>query len=348
MVGTYFARVAERYPTRMWVNNPTLEEISLALQQGAFGCTTNPGYGGNLVKRAPDEVRPILAECLSLSDDDEQVAELVQYRLVARIAKHFLSLYEATGGKMGFVSIQGAPEADTDGDHITEEARVARTLGPNVTPKIPATAPGFAAMEAMLEAGSQLIVTEVFSLAQLIHTCEIYERVTTRTGVRPPFFISPITGIFGDYLKKLKAMNGIAVPDAAIDLVGVALTRLCHKVVVERGYAPILLAGGARTMVDFTGLVGGNVHATINWSTAAEIIAADPPVAATLSDPIDPAILDALGEFVDVRKAFSEDGLVLEEFEGFGPVQHFRDRFIEGWLAVLEMVRTERKTEGAD
>ena len=35
-------------PTRVWVNNPTVEEIGLALAQGAVGSTTNPAYGGNL------------------------------------------------------------------------------------------------------------------------------------------------------------------------------------------------------------------------------------------------------------------------------------------------------------
>lgn len=107
-----------------------------------MGCTTNPGYGGNLVKRAPEQVLPIVQECLLESEDDEVVAALVQRCLVARIGDRFMPLYERTEGREGFVSIQGAPEADTDDAVILEEGRVARTIAPNTTPKIPATASG--------------------------------------------------------------------------------------------------------------------------------------------------------------------------------------------------------------
>jgi transaldolase len=42
---TYFRQMTAETPTRAWVNNPTLEEVDLALAQGAVGCTTNPAYG---------------------------------------------------------------------------------------------------------------------------------------------------------------------------------------------------------------------------------------------------------------------------------------------------------------
>ncbi len=50
MTATYFDQLETETPTRVWVNNPTLEEIDLALGQGAVGCTTNPAYGGNLLR----------------------------------------------------------------------------------------------------------------------------------------------------------------------------------------------------------------------------------------------------------------------------------------------------------
>ena len=62
MTETYFQKVRTQTPTRLWVNNPTMEECDLALAQGAMGCTTNPSYGGNLLRRAPAYVKPIIAE----------------------------------------------------------------------------------------------------------------------------------------------------------------------------------------------------------------------------------------------------------------------------------------------
>jgi len=361
VVQTYFAQLTAETPTRVWVNNPTIDEIGLALEQGAVGCTTNPAFGGGLLRRVPDEIRPIIAECVRATAEDAVAADLVQRRLVARIAARFRPLFDESGGRAGFVSIQGAPEADTDADEILAEARAGRAIAPNVAPKIPATIPGLTAFETIVAEGSPAIVTEVFSLAQLVDTCERYLAVTERTGARPPFFISPITGIFGDHLKAVAARQGAAGGTAAgpaaagagsaaaaataddMELAGVALSRACQALVEERGYPVTLLCGGARIPFDLTGLVGADLHATINWSTFAEVLADPSPFAKGIDEPIDPAVLERLtATFDDFRRAMVLDGLTAEEFEEFGPVQHFRNNFIAGWRQVHAAIAAER------
>lgn len=343
MARDYFRRLTAESSTRVWVNNPTVEEIGLAIEQGAVGCTTNPAYGGNLLKRAPDEIRPIIAECVRVSDDAAVVADLVQQRLVTRIVERFRPMYEASGGREGFVSIQGAPEADTDAAHIVEEARAGHAIGPNATPKLPATGPGLEAFEILVADGYPTIVTEVFSLSQLVETSERYVRVTARTGNRPPFFMSPITGIFGDHLKALAARDGLSISTDDMELAGVAFTRECYRIVRERDYPVTLLAGGARIPLDLTGLVGGALHATINWSTFAELMADPSPFAAGIDEPIDQAALARLdGTFEDFHRAMRLDGLALEAFEEFGPLQHFRNNFIAGWTRVHDAIAAEQ------
>lgn len=340
----YFRDLTTRTPTRVWVNNPTLEEIDLALAQGAVGSTTNPAYGGGLLKRAPEDILPVIAECLPLSEDDLVVADHVQQRLVRRVAERFLPLHESSDGRAGFVSIQGAPETDTDPDRIIEEGRAARRLAPNATPKIPATRPGLEAFEVLVAEGSPTIVTEVFSLAQLVESCERYLAVTARSGARPPFFISPITGIFGDHLKAVAARDGIAERPEDVELAGVALSRACDALVRERAYPVTLLCGGARIPFDLTGLVGADVHVTINWRTFAEVLEDPRPFALGIDEPIDPDVLTRLsGAFEDVRRAFELDGVRLDDFESFGPVQHFRNNFIAGWQEVLRAIARERQ-----
>lgn len=330
-------------PTRLWVNNPTVEEIDLALDQGAVGCTTNPAYGGGLLKRAPEEIRPIIEEFAAAESDDHRAAELVQQSLVARITGRFMPLFEESGGRAGFVSIQGVPETDTDGDEILREAFEGHEIAPNATPKIAATAPGFYAFERLVAANVPTIITEVFSLAQLVYACETYIRVTERTDVRPPFHMSPITGIFSDHLKKVAAAQGIDVDATAIDWAGVILARRCQALVEKRSYPVTLLFGGARTLIDFTGLVGAASAATINYSTVREILAADPPIEDTIHAPVDESIVARLEEFADFKKAIVLHGLEPEEFGSFGPVQHFRNNFMDGWNAVLAAVAQERK-----
>ena len=343
MALTYFTQLVSETPTRVWVNNPTVEEIDLALEQGAVGSTTNPAYGGNLLRRAPAEILPIIADCVREADDDLRAADLVQQRLVARIAKRFRPVHDASGGSLGFVSIQGAPEADTDPSHILREALEGHAIAPNVAPKIPATAPGLEAFEALVGDGCPTIVTEVFSLAQFVDTAERYLRVANGTGVRPPFFMSPITGIFGDHLKAVASRDGLHVSAADMELAGVALSRACYRIASEREYPVTLLCGGARIPLDLTGLVGGALHATINWSTFAEVMADPAPFASGLDEPLDPEALARLeATFDDFRRAMRVDGLAPSEFEGFGPVQHFRNNFIAGWTKVHEAIAAER------
>lgn len=341
---TYLARVADTTGTRFWVNNPTLAEIDLALANGVAGCTTNPSYGGSLARRAPDELLPIIRECVGASSDDRVVAGLVQERLVARIASHFGDLYRTSSGLLGFVSIQGSPEVDDDPAHILAEAMRAREIAPNVAPKIPATGAGLAALDEVVAMGHPVIVTEVFSVAQLIETCERWLAASSNLDERRPFFISPITGIFGDHLKKLDASQRSGIDRGAIELAGVILARQCYRVVTERGYPCTLLFGGARLAHDFTGLVGGRMAATLNWSTLSELLEADPTVAVTIVDDPDPGVVELLASaFEDFRRALDPSGLSLEEYASFGPVQHFRSVFLDGWRTVVELVSDTRR-----
>jgi transaldolase len=339
---SYFLAVKAQTPTRLWVNNPTQEEIGLALEQGAVGCTTNPSFGGNLLRRAPDEARPIIQACVAAETDDHRAADAIQIALVGRIAERFRPLHEASGGTAGFVSIQGAPDTDHDGERILEEGYAGRAIGPNIAVKIPATLPGFHAFERLVTEGSPTIITEVFSLAQLVEACEVYLRATAKTGVRPPFFMSPITGIFADHLKKVARRDGIDCPDEVMDQVGVVLARACNRVVEERQYPVTLLFGGARLPIDFTDLVGARTASTINYSTVEQILELAPPVADTIHAQSDPAVVARLMVFPEVRQALALDGLAPEEFERFGPVLHFRDAFLAGWNAVLAMVAEMR------
>ena len=199
----------------------------------------------------------------------------------------------------------------------------------------------------MVADGTPVIVTEVFSLAQLIEVCERWRTITGRTGIRPPFFASPITGILGDHLKKVASRDGLDISVEAMEMAGVLLSRRCFALIREREYPVTLLFGGARIRLDFTGLVGGSMAATINWSTADELLRSGLAAVATIEDPVEPALERALLDaFPELRAALDPAGLDVGDFAAFGPVQHFRDAFRSGWNAVLEMIAAERRASG--
>jgi transaldolase len=344
MAGSYFARVKERTNTRLWINNPTILEIGLALEQGAVACTTNPTYGSNMLRRDREFTLGVIDECLGESESDSVVAELALKRLAGRVIERFRPLYDETEGTLGYVSVQGNPFADVDAHHIVEEAHRFSSLGPNFIAKIPVTEAGLEAVGVLLREDVPVIATEVFGISQMTAVCELYERVSSETGKKPAFFVTHITGIFDRYLER-EVVDPLQI-DIAPDVLaqaGLSVARKQYRLLKERGYAGIMLGGGARGIHHFTGLVGGDAHITINWSTAAEIIALDPPVQDTISLETSCEVIEELCEKLpDFEKAWTEDGLAVHEFKDYGPVQRFRRQFINGWDQLIVAIQERR------
>jgi transaldolase len=209
--------------------------------------------------------------------------------------------------------------------------------------KIPVIQGGLEALEVCVEENIAICATEVFSIAQAIHMCELYERAAQRTGNRPTFFVTHITGIYDEYLGKVAQREGIEIAPEVLAEAGCAVARKEYRLLKERGYHTTLLGGGARGTHHFTEMVGGDIHVTINWSTGQEIIDANTPVASRIDTDAPQAVIEELADkFPDFVKAYDEDGLAVEEYADFGPVQFFRNAFLKGWYLLLAEIPARR------
>jgi transaldolase len=339
----YFHRVARETPTRLWINNPTGEDARKAIEAGAINCTTNPAYCSKLLDGEPDYVRALAAQVVRAEPDDDAAGERVYQLAAQRIMDTFLPLYKASSGTQGFVTIQGDPRRDDDPDQIVGEALRQSRLGPNFMAKIPVTVAGSQAIAELVSRDIPLCATEVFAVDQAVCICEAYEREARRSGKRPPFFVTHITGIFDEYVGLLVKREGLDITPAALYHAGCIVARKEYQVLKERSLPGTLLGGGARGNQHFTEFVGGDFHITINWSTAKDLIDLDGPVVPRIDAPAPPEVVDELTEKLpDFRKAYYEGGLPPEEFKDFGPLQHFRNSFIEGYDALLDAVRAAR------
>ena len=238
----------------MWVNNPTADEIGLALAQGAAGCTTNPAHCGGLLRRAPEEVGPVVAKAVQEMPyaSECEVVEVVQRALVERIVDRFRPVFDATGGRDGFVSIQGAPASDTDGESIWRTAQMGRAIGPNAVPKIPATLPGFVAFERVVESGWPVIVTEVFSLDQLEDGVRAVRGGHGKSRRTAAVLRLAYNGHLGNHLKKLARQEGLDVNQHEFELAGVTW-RVRAPPWSRQGYPVRSLFGGAQDYGGFDG-----------------------------------------------------------------------------------------------
>jgi len=339
----YFERLTRETPTRLWINNPTLAEADQAVAAGAISCTTNPSYAARVIKLEPERALQAIQTAVRKTPDDQQAADEAQQLLVKEIMDKFLDLYERNPGRQGLVSIQGDPHGDDRADQIVNEALRFRKLSKNFITKIPCTATGLKAFEQLIPEDMPIIATEVFALAQAREVCELYQRVSHRCGKHPPFYVTHISGIFDEYLAANARRQGIAVSPLALEQAGCILARRQYAMMKNRGYDVTLMGGGARGTRHFTEMVGGAVHVTINWSTAEEIIRANPPVISRMQVEAAPGVTDELcSKLPDFRKAYLEEGLPVDEFAQFGPLQYFRDMFVAGWDALLRGVREQR------
>ena len=342
----YFHRVTAQTPTIFWINNPTREEADLAIEQGALGCTNNPSYTWKMISHPTEGeyAKTVLEETLEETDDDNEAIAILQRKLVKPVQEKFLPIYEKMAGEHGYVSIQGDPIREHDPDVIIKEALENRKLGGNICCKIPTTAAGLAAMETLIAEDVPLNATEIMGVSQGISICEMYLQASQKTGKSPKLYLSHIAGIYDDHLRNCAERDTIEISPDLLCQGGLAATRKLHQIMQERNYPGTIVGGGARALYHFTEMVGLDACVTINWQgTADKLLEQNPPVVYRFFNPIPQKVIDELMEKLpDFKKGYLEDGLTVEEYEEFGPVELFRSSFVNAWQSVLDLLKERR------
>jgi transaldolase len=343
----YFHRVTKETPTRFWINNPTLRQAELAIEEGAVGCTTNPSYIAKILSD-PEEalrVQHIVDLLVPFVADDNELAGLAQRLAVEPLAALFRPLYESSGHTQGLVTIQGDPFAEKQAANIIREGLESRKAGPNITVKIPVTTAGIEAIKELVKRDIPTMATEVMGISQAVSICEAYRDISVETGLTPPFFVTHITGILDDHFKRLVKEKNISVSEAAMKQAGLAIAKKQYGILKERGYPGVMLGGGARKLEDFTELVGGDIHITINWTGTADIlIEKDLPVVCRIEAAPDKSLIDELSAKIpDFLRAYDPRGMKPEEYYDYGGVELFRSSFMRGWRTLLDFIAQRRK-----
>ena len=345
---TYFHRVHAQTATRFWINNPTLEQAKKAIEEGAVGCTTNPSYVSKLFSSEEDMsfVLRTIDLLLPYEKNDSVVASKVQQVMVARLADVFLPLYEKSEGKVGLVTIQGDPFAETDTDLIIEEGLVNHTIAKNICIKIPVTKWGIEAISAMVERNIPTMATEVMGLSQAVSICEAYQKASEESGFTPPFYVTHITGILDDHFKRVIKEQNLSIDDRLVRYAGLSIAKKQYEMLKDRNYPGIMMGGGARKLEDFTELVGGDLSITINYKGSAEtLIEQDAEVVSRIEDNLDATEIEILKkELPDYQRALDIDGMQVDEYYDYGAVELFRTAFQGGWNELLALIQERRES----
>ena len=346
MSKSYFHRVHEQTATRFWINNVTREEADLALDAGAVGCTQNPSYTWKMMQRENElpHVLKLLKPILAEEPDDTQALVKLQRALVSDIAAHFMPLYEQSGHRLGYVSIQGDPFHE-DADTIIRCARYNAKGSPNIMAKVPVTEEGLKAIRVLLAEGIAINATEVMAVRQALDVCDVYNEVCSSMEKPPVVYFSHITGIFDEYLKNYVKENKVDISPDSLWQAGMAVAKKTYKMAKERAPRVGFIGGGARGLHHFTEMVGADAVVTINWvGTADKLIEQDPVVVQRFFMPVADNVLDECVEKLpDFKKGYFINDIAPSEYEEFGPVVLFRSQFESAWKNALNFIADQRK-----
>lgn len=150
-------------------------------------------------------------------------------------------------------------------------------------------------------------------------------------------YITHITGIMDQYFQDLVKKEHIELSKEALELAGTSIGLKIYRLLEEKGLKGILLGGGARGLHHFTNFVGGDMHITINWSTAIELNNTYKEAVSMIDREVPQEIIDELLEKLpNYKRAYEDGGMQVDEFADYGPVMLFRTQFMNGYSRLVD------------
>jgi len=154
----------------LWLDNVQRRELhdgtlkNMIAEDGICGVTSNPTIFMNAVSKSLD-----YDEQIKSLTKEGKVSSAIYYSVtiedIRDAAKLFLSVYEETGKKDGFVSIEINPQLAFDIEESIKEARaILEEIGlPNIMIKVPSTKEGISVIRQLISEGINVNATLVFS-----------------------------------------------------------------------------------------------------------------------------------------------------------------------------------------
>ena len=335
-------------PTVLWNDSADIDELRYAIENGAVGATCNPVIAVGILKKEMNQWRPRIQELVrELPGATEDVIgwKLIE-EMSVRAAKLLEPVFAAQGGRNGRLSIQTDPRLFRDAGAIVEQAMKFSALAPNMIVKIPATRAGIAAIEEATHRGISINATVCFTLPQCIAVAEAVERGLRRRESEGKDIASmgPVctimVGRLDDWMKVLLDKRPISVDPGVTEWAGVAVFKKTYGIFRQRGYRLRLLSAAFRNHMHWSQLIGADAVISPPSAWQKRFNASDIEVRPRIDDPVDPKVVEQLlTHFADFGRAYSEDGLSVEEFDSFAPTVRTLRQFIAACTDLDGLVR---------
>jgi transaldolase len=326
------------FPTDYWNDSCSETELTYAIGHGAVGATSNPTIVHTVLK---NELHLWRERIQTLILDHPTWSEVeVTWKLFEEMAVYGANFlrpaYEKYKGKKGRLSIQTNPALYRNADAITEQAIHFNALAPNMIVKIPVTKAGIQAIEEATYQGVSINATVSFTVPQAVAVAEAVERGLHRRLAEGQSIeeMAPVCTIMvgrtDDWMKVLAKRDEIDIDPSDLNWAGIACLKKAYGIYQERGYRARLLAAAYRHLGHWSEFIGGELIVSLPYEWQLKANGSDIEVRERMSTPVDPEIVQTMYEkILDFRRAYDEDGMVVDEFDDYGATV----RTLRGFIA---------------
>jgi transaldolase len=335
-------------PTCLWNDSASIQELTYSIENGAVGATCNPVIVVGVLKKEinvwRDRIRVLMKEQPTATED--QIGWQLVREISMKSAALLKPIFDAQKGRNGRLSIQTDPRLYRDTRAIVAQTEEFSRLAPNMIVKIPVTSAGIPAIEEATYRGVSINATVCFSLPQCVAVAEAVERGLCRRESEGKEIVSmgPVctimVGRLDDWLKVVAEKENITLDPGYLEWAGVAVFKKTYQMFRERGYRIRLLSAAFRNHMHWSEFIGGDVVISPPYSWQVRFNTSDVDVLSRIDKPVDPKIVEELsGKFLDFRRAFTEGGLSIDEFDSFAPTRRTLRQFIAACSELDVIVR---------
>jgi transaldolase len=337
--------MTQKFPmTKYWNDSCSVRELTYAIERGAVGATTNPVIVKGVLEKELESYRAYITQLVAdnptKSEDD--IAWLVIEKMAVDGAKLLEPLFDTKEGT-GRISIQTNTKYFNNTEKLVKQAVYFNGLAPNMQVKAPCTSAGIRAFEEMTYLGVSINATVSFTAAQALAVGGAVERGLKRreaegldnSGLNPVCTI--MVGRLDDWLREVADRNDICVDPRALLYAGVACVKKAYAVYREKGYKTKMLSAAYRTPLQWLEFIGGDMVMTIPYKNQLPFNGSDFEIRARIDDEVDPYYIKELRKLPDFVKGY--DGMSVEEFDSYGPVNKTLDQFASGYDDLVRIIR---------
>ena len=335
-------------PTCLWNDSASTQELTYSIEHGAVGATCNPVIVLGVLKKEvgqwKERIHSLIKERPTATEN--QIGWQLVREVSAKSAALLKPIFDQHKGRNGRLSIQTDPRFYRDTRAIVEQAAEFTEIASNMIVKIPVTRAGIPAIEEATYRGISINATVCFTLPQCIAVAEAVERGLQRREkeVKDIASMGPVctimVGRLDDWLKVAAEKENITIDPGYLEWAGVAVFKKAYQIFKERDYRIRLLSAAFRNHMHWSEFIGGDVVISPPYAWQVRFNTSDIGIQRRIYNPVNGKIVEELlAKFGDFRRAYSENGLSVEEFDDFPPTRRTLRQFIAACADLDSLVR---------